>query len=127
LDLKAAPNSNVFSMYDGKVVNLRNSFTPGTYKEDSKGNFVLIKYQYDGETIYVQYNHLNKVTVTKGQLVKTGDIIGLSGTTGNVPKDVTPHVHIEVYNSKWEMVDPMDYITTKFDANYNAITNSNCN
>ncbi len=127
LDLKAAPNSKVFSMYDGKVVNLRDSFAAGKYKFNSKGNFVLVRYQVNGETIYVQYNHLNKVSVTKGQLVKAGDIIGLSGTTGNVPEDVTPHVHIEVYNSVWKMVNPADYLTTKFDANYKAIPNSNCN
>ncbi len=130
LDLKATPNSDVYSMYDGKVVDLRNSFAPGTYKEDSKGNFVLVRYQVNGETIYVQYNHLNKVSVTKGQLVKAGAIIGLSGTTGNVDEETTPHVHIEVYtinNGVWKMLNPMDYITTKFDANYNAITNSNCN
>lgn len=127
LDLKAAPNSNVFSMYDGKVVNLRDSFAPGKYKKDSKGNFILVSYRINGETIYVQYNHLNKVSITKGQIVKAGDIIGLSGTTGNVTKKITPHVHIEVYNSVWKMVNPADYLTTKFDANYNAIPNSNCN
>ncbi|VAW28019.1 hypothetical protein MNBD_BACTEROID07-390 [hydrothermal vent metagenome] len=68
LDLKATPNSDVFSMYDGKVVNLRGSFAPGAYKKDSKGNFVLVSYRINGEPIYVQYNHLNKVSVTKGQL-----------------------------------------------------------
>ncbi len=96
-------------------------------KKNSKSNFVLVSCRINGENIYVQYNHLNKVSVTKGQLVKTGDVLGLSGTTGNVTKKITPHVHIEVYNSKWKMVNPMDYIITKFDANYNAITNSNCN
>ncbi len=32
-----------------------------------------------------------------------------------------------VYNSVWKMVNPADYLTTKFDANYKAIPNSNCN
>lgn len=56
-----------------------------------------------------------------------GDIIGLSGNTGNAADtEVIPHIHIQVFNSNWsQSLDPEDFLQTKFDSNYNPISN-NC-
>ncbi|MGI2270353.1 peptidoglycan DD-metalloendopeptidase family protein [Staphylococcus cohnii] len=38
------------------------------------------------------YMHLSKILAKQGQKVKTGDVLGLSGNTGN---STTPHLHIQ--------------------------------
>ncbi|MDW8567834.1 phage tail tape measure protein [Staphylococcus shinii] len=38
------------------------------------------------------YMHMNKIIAKKGQRVSAGDVIGLSGSTGN---STTPHLHIQ--------------------------------
>lgn len=130
VDLRASLNSNVFAMYDGTITSVRNSFNPGEYKKKSFGNYVVLTAVINGETINIKYNHLNTVKVTNGQKVKTGDIIGLSGNTGNAnpPKgSVIPHIHLQVRNSNWTIkYDPFDYMYSTFDTNYNNITND-CN
>lgn len=56
----------------------------------SYGNAIVIKH--DNGT-YSQYAHLSKVNVKPGQQVKTGQQIGLSGSTGN---SSGPHLHFEI-------------------------------
>ncbi len=46
-----------------------------------------------GEGIHSAYAHLSKLLVKVGDIVKEGDIIGLSGATGRVS---TAHLHYEV-------------------------------
>ena len=127
IDLKAEPNSSTYSMNDGKVIDIRDSFSPGQYKYRSYGNYVIIQSEINGQTIFIKYNHLNAVSVIKGQTVSAGNIIGLSGTTGNITSNVIPHIHLQVFTSSWESINPEDFLTTKFDTNQNSIPNSNCN
>jgi len=49
-----------------------------------------------------RYCHLNTVNVKVGDKVKAGDVVGLSGNTGN---STGPHLHWEVY-FKDNLVDP---------------------
>lgn len=80
----------------------------------------------NGKTYFIKYNHLNKVQVKKGDSVNVGDVIGYSGNTGNAAqKAIIPHIHFQVFDSKWNLLDPFDYINTKFDSNFNPIK-SNC-
>lgn len=112
-------------MYSGTISSIRNTFSPGQYKKDSYGNYVIITTIVDGNTYNIKYNHLNTVSVSAGQPISAGDIIGLTGNTGNAnpPKSkVTPHIHLQVYNSNWsQSLDPADFLNTKFDSNYNTI------
>ena len=129
LDVKAAVNTNTFSMYDGKVSDIRNSFSPGEYKDGSYGNYILVTTKINGETVYIKYNHLNEVHVKKGDIIKAGDIIGLNGNTGNAnpPDDkIVPHIHLQVFNTKWGSLNPFNFLTTKFDNQFNPISNK-CN
>ena len=126
IDIKASVNTSTFSMYNGTVFDIRNSFSPGQYIEDSYGNYIIIKSIVNGNTIYIRYNHLNKVSVKKNDIIKAGNIIGLNGNTGNANPPigkVTPHIHIQIKNSAWKSIDPADYLKTKFDSNYNPINN----
>ena len=129
LDIKAQVNTNTFSMYDGKVADIRDLFSPGEYKRHYLGNYILVTTRINGETVFIKYNHLNEVHVKIGDRIKAGDIIGLNRNTGNAnpPNDnVTPHIHLQVFNTKWESINPLDFLTTKFDNQFNPISND-CN
>ncbi|MFS4456720.1 M23 family metallopeptidase [Maribacter sp. 2304DJ31-5] len=124
IDIKAKVNTSTFAMHDATVSKIRNSFNPGQYKKDSYGNFVLLTAKVNGKTIFIKYNHLNKVSVKKGDKVKAGDIIGINGNTGNAAaKGVIPHIHIQTYDSNWKSINPANFLHTKFDSNYNSIPN----
>ena len=131
LDIHAPVNQNAFAMYSGTISSIRNTFSPGEYKENSYGNFIVITTVIDGITYNIKYNHLNTVSVIQGQRINSGDIIGLTGNTGNAnnPKaevKVIPHIHLQVFNSNWsQSLNPEDFLKTKFDSNHNAISN-NC-
>lgn len=59
---------------------------------------------------YQWYMHMSKIIAKKGQKVNAGDVIGLSGNTGN---STTPHLHIQRmkgYPSNDTAVDPMKWL-----------------
>ncbi len=62
-----------------------------TCKGASFGRWVLLKYD---NGLATTYGHLSVISVTKGQQVKVGDVIGLSGNTGY---STGPHLHISAY------------------------------
>lgn len=127
IDIKAEVNTPTFSMYKGKVHSIRNTFSAGEYKKDSYGNYIIIKSTVNGKTVYIRYNHLNKVSVAKDDDIYFGQIIGLNGNTGNAAaKGVTSHIHIQIKDSSWKSINPADYLKTKFDSEYKPI-NNNCN
>lgn len=61
------------------------------------GNFVIIRHKTAGGKIFeTRYAHLSKVFAKTGTTVLQGDVIGLSGRTGNARRSsVLPHVHFE--------------------------------
>lgn len=127
LDIKVDINTNTFAMYSGTISGVRDSFSPGEYKDKSYGNYVLLTVQIDGSTYFIKFNHLNTVSVTQGQTINAGEIIGLSGTTGNAADDkVIPHLHLQVYDSDWNSIDQGPFLGTQFDDNQNPIPNPNC-
>lgn len=63
-------------------------------------NWIILKYEvpsgpYKGKDVYSYWQHLTKggVKVKKGQRVKKGDLIGLSGNSGNT---TGPHLHLTI-------------------------------
>ena len=95
VDYTIPEGSRVFATADGTVreVAQRNS---------TSGQTVVIDHGNGYET---SYNHLSKIDVRKGQQVRRGDIIALSGDTG---LSLAPHLHYEVrYNGM--RVDPIHY------------------
>lgn len=78
---------------------------PGIVIDDIGGNkdfgiYVQIDHQNGFQTIY---GHLSSKSVSVGQPVNKGDVIGKSGDTGNV---TGPHLHFEVRKGKNNPVDP---------------------
>ncbi len=70
------------------------------------GKVVFIRSNSSNETWY--YAHLDSQIAINGQRVKTGDVIGLMGNTGNA-RTTSPHLHFGIY-TMGGAVDPFPYV-----------------
>lgn len=82
LDLRAFTPTPLTSMGSGTVVFADFMMTPG--------NMVVVSH---GKGLFSRYMHLSKLDVKVGDQVKTGQKIGLTGSTGRVE---APHLHWEI-------------------------------
>ncbi len=83
VDLKTKPNDNIVAAFDGEVT------LSGPHY--GYGNCITIKHAFGFETLY---SHQSRNLVKKGDKVKAGQVIGLTGRTGRA---TTEHLHFEVY------------------------------
>lgn len=96
LDIPAVEGTPVLASGEGKVVFAGYGLLYGAgNKKDPYGIAVKIKHtgNFEGQTIYTVYTHLEKTLVKVGEEVKTGQTIGKVGLTGNTSG---PHLHYEV-------------------------------
>lgn len=82
VDIKTKPNDDVLAAFDGVVTQ------SGPYY--GYGNYIVIRHAYGFSTCY---SHQSKNFVKKGQKVKAGEVIGLTGRTGRA---TTEHLHFEI-------------------------------
>lgn len=95
IDIAATPGSPIRATADGIV-----SFAGWS---GGNGNLVVLEHGFGFSSFY---GHNRSVTVSVGQRVKRGDLIGHIGSTGN---STGPHVHYEVWlNGKPQ--NPMKYL-----------------
>jgi murein DD-endopeptidase MepM/ murein hydrolase activator NlpD len=94
-DLDLPRGTPVVAMADGKVIFARDTTKPGGECWDGGdshcfpyANLVVVKHA-DGSTTIVK--HLDDITVHEGQLVKRGQRLGHSGSTGY---STGPHAHV---------------------------------
>lgn len=74
----------IHSLLCGKVVDTVTAFKSQEYRKNSMGNTVTIKSKdKEGIDVWIIYCHLDRVKVRKGQKIKHGEVIGISGCTGN--------------------------------------------
>jgi len=66
------------------------------------GYHVIISSYHNGKMIRHMYAHLSSRKVVAGQRVKAGDVIGLSGNTGNT---TGPHLHYEERHTNYDYYD----------------------
>jgi murein DD-endopeptidase MepM/ murein hydrolase activator NlpD len=94
LDFKVKKGTKICAARDGVVTAIRKDSDKGGLKPEniSDGNYITIQHN-DGSVAW--YWHLQKdgVLVNKGDTIKTGQVIGLSGNTGY---SAFPHLHFEV-------------------------------
>ena len=95
VDFTVPEGSRVFATADGRVKET-------SKRTSSSGITVVIDHGNGYET---HYNHLNSVNVNRGQSVRRGDIIALTGNTG---LSLLPHLHYEVHH-RGTPVDPVHY------------------
>ncbi len=89
IDFRAAIGTPVHSVLSGVVQEINQ----GVVKNCQYGKWVLVKHNNGLTTLYA---HLSSITVSKGQLVDTGEVVGYSGDTGYA---TGPHLHLTVYIS----------------------------
>lgn len=96
VDMRAREGTPVRAAADGAVVLAGNNFW-------FAGNCVYLDH---GAGLVTFYGHLSKINVKKGDLVKAGEILGLSGKTGRV---TGPHLH---FSAAWrgEFFDPAELL-----------------
>lgn len=85
-----------------------------SYTSDSYGEVVFIKHTINGITYETVYAHMRfgSRTVSAGQKVSQGALLGYMGNTGN---SYGQHLHFELHNGTWDgsksnAVDPLDYL-----------------
>lgn len=108
LDISNGKNSNIYSMSNGIVLRADLS--------SSYGNVVIIKNESDVGFLYAHLDSI-KEDLKVGDIVKTGDFIGIEGTTG---ESTGIHLHIEmqnIINNQWnynldlsEYLSPADFM-----------------
>jgi murein DD-endopeptidase MepM/ murein hydrolase activator NlpD len=100
LDLRAALGTKVYAVQDGLVL-----YT-GT-KIRGYGKMVVLRHSNRIASIYA---HNSSFFVHRGQKVKRGDLIALSGATGRVRG---PHLHFEIRQGV-VAIDPLKYLPRIF-------------
>ena len=70
------------------------------------GNYVAIQHS-DGTVVYYGHLYANSITVTAGDTVERGQVIGKIGSSGS---STGPHLHFEV-RVNGEKVNPLNYIS----------------
>jgi murein DD-endopeptidase MepM/ murein hydrolase activator NlpD len=96
VDFEARTGDDVKSTGAGKVIF---AGTSGGY-----GKMVEIEHN---KSFTTRYGHLSKISVSNGDMVTAGDVIGKAGSTG---RSTGPHVHYEVRRNN-RAIDPMRFIT----------------
>lgn len=102
----------------GKVIQAR-IVTNHSNKTWEWGWYVCVKldpYQTDDEVNFLYFCHSDKLLVKVGDVVETGDVIGVMGNTGNAADAVPPykHVHFEVRaTTTGKGLDPTAYSRTE--------------
>lgn len=109
IDIPNPRGTPVIAAASGKVIWAGYGLMNGTNNpNDPYGLAVTIRHEfgYQGQRLYTVYAHMDKIKVITGQEVKTGDVLGLVGTTGNT---TGPHLHFEVRierNSYYATLNP---------------------
>lgn len=97
---------------EAKVVAAASGTVIRSYYSASYGNCVLITHKIGGQTFTTLYAHLEKSTVTTGQTINKGEMLGYMGNTGN---SKGKHLHFEIHKGEWNFektnsIDPMTYL-----------------
>lgn len=109
VDIKIPVNTPIYSIGNGVV-------TKAVTQSTGFGNHIVVKHmnfpsyasESTKEMLFSSYSHLSEVKVKEGDLVRKGQLIGLSGETGTA---TTPHLHFQIDNTKapWHPYWPFTY------------------
>lgn len=96
IDIAVASGSYVRAAGSGEVVEAGN--------DSIYGHFVLIDH---GDGLWSRYGHALYLVVSRGQKVRRGEVIALSGSTG---RSTAPHLHFEILQDG-RAIDPLTMVT----------------
>ncbi|MGY5352462.1 M23 family metallopeptidase [Wenyingzhuangia sp. IMCC45533] len=122
LDIKSEYGDPIYAMFDGTATSISSYYT-------SAGWIVYQTAVIDGESVSIQYFHLQKSGRVSGA-INAGDIIGYQGDSGNLKEAIEDgyaesHLHIKMKDSNGNTINPENYLTTTFDSEGNPTTNCN--
>jgi len=95
IDIPSPTGTPVLAAADGRVIWAGYGLYYGNNDpKDPYGLAVTIRHDfgYAGQRLYTVYAHMDQILVKDGQEVKTGDVLGLVGTTGLT---TGPHLHLK--------------------------------
>lgn len=95
LDIAVAEGTSVRAAWDGIVTE--------TGSDDKKGNYLWMVHKNGNETLYC---HCSKILVEKDAVIRAGEAVALSGSTGY---STGPHLHFSI-KENGKMVDPLNYL-----------------
>lgn len=96
IDIAAPAGSSIYASGDGTVLDTGTG--SGAY-----GNWVTIKHQVGSRALVTLYAHMSSFRVKEGQQVKSGDLLGFEGNTGNTTRLLYGphrgyHIHFTVFD-----------------------------
>lgn len=100
IDIGAAFRTPALASADGRVTRVN---------ENNLGGKVIFMNP-TGKSYSLYYAHLDTQMVSPGQHVKTGDVLGLVGNTGNA-RTTPPHLHFGIYGANGA-IDPFPFVNT---------------
>jgi LysM repeat protein len=89
IDLAAPTGTPILAAADGNVIIARFGGWNGGY-----GNYIVIRHTNGSQTLYA---HASVISVSAGDFVKQGNVIGAVGNSG---KSTGPHLHFEIRGAK---------------------------
>jgi murein DD-endopeptidase MepM/ murein hydrolase activator NlpD len=106
VDIRVAQGSRVRAAADGVVTKVaENGFAY---------SYIIIAH---ANKIITLYGHMSEMLVSEGEIVRQGQVIGLSGgipgTKGAGWLTTGAHLHLEVFNN-WQHVDPLEYLPLEY-------------
>jgi murein DD-endopeptidase MepM/ murein hydrolase activator NlpD len=108
IDVAVPVGTSVRSIADGEVVR------SDIRDVNGYGNFIIVKHNINGETLFSCYAHLSKRISDVGDKVKKGEEIGKSGgARGAVGSGMStgPHLHFEIRKSQTgDFINPESYL-----------------
>jgi len=113
-DLSASSGTQIKSPLDGEVIDAET-------RNDACGGTIYIKH---ADNIKTRYCHCKQINVSKGEIVKKGQVIGLTGGASGDPgrgRSDGAHLHFEVYKDG-KVVDPLPYIGSQVSDNFTSDT-----
>jgi murein DD-endopeptidase MepM/ murein hydrolase activator NlpD len=113
VDILAPVGTKLVAPDDGTVV------MAGMLHPTGYGRVTLIRVRVGRSNLYVLYAHLSKVLVRKDERVRRGQVVALSGRSGNAAglPDAEAHVHVEIRTQEKVKsgldgrIDPLKYFT----------------
>lgn len=120
-DFGVAMGTPVKAIANGKVIYAAPSTIKRPDGEPGGGGYIVrVRHKVNGEWITATYMHLRKGSFTcrKGDIVKEGEILALSGNSGD---STGPHLHFEIQRGKnyiytsngTRYTEPISYIKTQ--------------
>ncbi|NUT34280.1 MAG: M23 family metallopeptidase [Hamadaea sp.] len=101
VDLAAAEGTDILAVAAGTVI-------AAGWNYSGYGISVVIDH---GDGYYTHYAHMNATSVTAGQQVAAGAVLGQEGSTGD---STGPHLHFEVHEgSLWNQIDPAPWLAER--------------